>query len=217
MVRYALPQPIRCVTKTDCFLNSCVFRQLKNYSSECCTKSGIALLFIHSVLWLVKKKSRHPLIQLDARLKLIASWPLAFSRASKGWLGFTLGFHWLILMLIFVLMGRCNCTVFSYCDSRSTLALRTQCRFDKSLVIPSLRSHFLRRYLNFGFGFLAFNRSVLHRGHFIFLFSLWNRFCHVAFGLKLVLTLCFLAPPKRPSPSSPKQKWRLVLVCWFTA
>ena len=51
-----------------------------------------------------KENSRHPLNQSDAKLKIIATLLLAFSRASRGLLVLTLSPHWLVLMLIFVLI-----------------------------------------------------------------------------------------------------------------
>ena len=53
------------------------------------------------------KVSRHLLNQSDAKRNLTASWPLAFSRASRSLLVPTLS-SWLLVMFSFVLIGKCD-------------------------------------------------------------------------------------------------------------
>ena len=52
------------------------------------------------------KVSRHLLNQSDAKRKPTASWPLAFSRASRSLLVLTLSSDWLLVMFSFVLIGK---------------------------------------------------------------------------------------------------------------
>ena len=54
------------------------------------------------------ENSRHPLSQSDAKLKPIAIWSLAFSRAWGRLHAFTLSSHWLLMIFTFVLIGRCD-------------------------------------------------------------------------------------------------------------
>ena len=63
--------------------------------------NGFALL--RSVIGL--ENSHHPLNQSDAKLKPIANWLLAFSRASGQLHVFTLSSHWLLVILTFVLIA----------------------------------------------------------------------------------------------------------------
>ena len=65
---------------------------------------GFALL--RSVIGL--ENSRHPLNQSDAKLKPIATWSFAFSRACVWLRVFTLSSHWLLVIFIFALIGRCE-------------------------------------------------------------------------------------------------------------
>ena len=65
---------------------------------------GFALL--RSVIGL--KNARHLLNQSDAKLKPIATWSLAFSRAWGRLHVFTLTSHWLLVMSTLLLIGRCN-------------------------------------------------------------------------------------------------------------
>ena len=53
------------------------------------------------------KVSRHLLNQSDAKRNLTASWPLAFSRASRSLLVLTLSSDWLLEMFSFALIGKC--------------------------------------------------------------------------------------------------------------
>ena len=62
---------------------------------------GFALL--RSVIGL--ENSRHPLNQSDAKVKPIATWSLAFSRAYDRLPVFSLSSHWLPLKFSFVLIG----------------------------------------------------------------------------------------------------------------
>ena len=52
------------------------------------------------------ENSRHPLNQSDAKEKPISTWSLAFSCASGRLQVFTLSSYWLLLIFIFVLIGR---------------------------------------------------------------------------------------------------------------
>ena len=54
------------------------------------------------------ENSRQPLSQSDAKLKPIATWSLAFSRARGRLHAFTLSSHWLLLIFSSVLIGRCD-------------------------------------------------------------------------------------------------------------
>ena len=74
----------------------------ERFSIECPQLLGFAL---RSVIGL--EISRHLLDQSDAKLKPIAAWSLAFSRAS-GRLRLRLSPHWLPVIFILVLIGRCN-------------------------------------------------------------------------------------------------------------
>ena len=65
---------------------------------------GFALL--RSVIGL--ENLRHSLDQSDAKLKPIATWSLAFSRAWDRLRVFTLSSHWFVVIFIFVLIGRCD-------------------------------------------------------------------------------------------------------------
>ena len=51
------------------------------------------------------ENSHHPLNQSDAKLKPIATWKFAFSRALTNLLFFTLSSYWLMIMKVFVLIG----------------------------------------------------------------------------------------------------------------
>ena len=82
-------------------MNRALFNGVSKVIRDCI---GFALLL--SVIGL--ENSRHPLNQLDAKLKPIATWLLSFSRASGHLHVFTLSSHWLLVMLIFVLIGRCD-------------------------------------------------------------------------------------------------------------
>ena len=65
---------------------------------------GFALLCV--VIGL--ENSCHPLSQSDAKLKKIATWSLAFSRAPGRLHAFTSSSHWLLLIVSLVLIGRCD-------------------------------------------------------------------------------------------------------------
>ena len=54
------------------------------------------------------ENSRHPRSQSDAKLKAIATWSVAFSRAWGRLHVFTLSSHWLLVIFTFVLIGRCD-------------------------------------------------------------------------------------------------------------
>ena len=54
------------------------------------------------------KVSRHLLNQSDAKRKPTASWPLAFSRASRNLLVLTVSSDRLLVMFSFAVIGRCD-------------------------------------------------------------------------------------------------------------
>ena len=54
------------------------------------------------------KVSRHLLNQSDAKRNLTASWPLAFSRASRSLLVLTVSSDRLLVMFSFALIGKCD-------------------------------------------------------------------------------------------------------------
>ena len=71
----------------------------------------IGLALLRSVIGL--DNPRHPLRQSDAKLKLIATWSLAFSRASDRLHVLTLS--WLVPCdIYFALIGRCGCFGFGF-------------------------------------------------------------------------------------------------------
>ena len=59
------------------------------------------------------ENSHHPLNQSDAKLKTIATWSPAFSRALSSLLVFTLSSHWPMITWTFVLIGRSDYFGFS--------------------------------------------------------------------------------------------------------
>ena len=65
---------------------------------------GFALL--RSVIGL--ENSRHPLNQSDAKLKPIATWSVAFSRASGSLHVLTLSSDWFLVIFTFVPIGHCD-------------------------------------------------------------------------------------------------------------
>ena len=66
----------------------------------------IGFTLIRTVIGL--ENSRHPLKQSDAKLLKANHRRLAFSRASGQLHVFTLSSHWLLVMLTFGLVGRCD-------------------------------------------------------------------------------------------------------------
>ena len=60
------------------------------------------------LLSLAPVNSRHSFNQSDAKLKSITNWSHAFSRALGSLVGFTLKSHWLLEILSFLLIGRCD-------------------------------------------------------------------------------------------------------------
>ena len=81
------------------------FRAIFNWVSQV-IRDCIGFALLRSVIGL--ENSHHPLNQSDAKLKPIAKWLLAFSRASGQLHVFTLSSHWLLVILTFVLIGRCD-------------------------------------------------------------------------------------------------------------
>ena len=63
--------------------------------------------FCFTTLCAWSRNSRHPLSQSLSKLKPIATWSPAFSRSSDRLLVFTLSSHWLLVIIFFVLIGRC--------------------------------------------------------------------------------------------------------------
>ena len=60
------------------------------------------------------KVSRHLLNQSDAKRKPTASWPLAFSRASRSLLVLTVSSDRLLVMFSFAVIGRCDSFGFGF-------------------------------------------------------------------------------------------------------
>ena len=79
------------------------FRAIFNWASKV-IRDCIGFDLLRSVIGL--ENSRHPLNQSDAKLKPIATWSPAFSRAWGRLPVFTLSSHRLLLIFIFVLIGR---------------------------------------------------------------------------------------------------------------
>ena len=83
------------------FTDRIIFKWVSKVILDCI---GFALL--RSVIGL--ENSRHPLNQSDAKLKPIATWSLAFSRAWDRLRVFTLSSYWFVVIFIFVMIGRCD-------------------------------------------------------------------------------------------------------------
>ena len=81
------------------------YRAILNWVSKV-IRDCIGFALLRSVIGL--ENSRHPLNQSDAKLKPIATWSLAFSRAWDRLRVFTLSSHWFVVIFIFVLIGRCD-------------------------------------------------------------------------------------------------------------
>ena len=69
-------------------------------------KDCIGFALLRSVVAL--EISLHFFNQSDAKLKPIATWSLAFSRACRHLLVFALSSHWFFGIFPFVLIGRCD-------------------------------------------------------------------------------------------------------------
>ena len=69
-------------------------------------RNSVGFALLRSVIG--QENSRHPLRQSDAKLKPIATWSLAFSRACGQLHVFTLSSHWLLVIFSFILIGRCD-------------------------------------------------------------------------------------------------------------
>ena len=87
------------------FLTLTYFRAIFNWVSKV-IRDCIGFALLRSVIGL--ENSRHPLNQSDAKLKPIATWSLAFSRAWDRLGVFTLIYHWFVVIFVFVLIGRCD-------------------------------------------------------------------------------------------------------------
>ena len=55
------------------------------------------------------ENSHHSLHQSDSKLKPIATWSHAFSRASGSLLVFALSFHWFFEIILLAMIGLCDC------------------------------------------------------------------------------------------------------------
>ena len=88
-----------------CLLGVSHVREIFNWVSKV-IRNCIGFALLRSVIGL--ENSRHPLNQSDAKLKPIATWSLAFSRAWDRLRVFTLSSHWFVVIFIFVLIGCCD-------------------------------------------------------------------------------------------------------------
>ena len=86
--------------------NGCLpFRVIFNWVSKV-IRDCVGFVSLRCVIGL--ENSRHPLNQSDAKLKLISTWSLAFSRAWGRLHVFTLSSYWLLVKFTFALIGRCD-------------------------------------------------------------------------------------------------------------
>ena len=87
------------------YFNRKIVRAIFNWVSKV-IRDCIGFALLRSVIGL--ENSRHPLKQSDAKVKPIATWSLAFSRAWDRLRVFTLSSHWFVMIFILVLIGRCD-------------------------------------------------------------------------------------------------------------
>ena len=72
------------------------------------------------------ENSHHSVHQSNSKLKPIATWSHAFSRASGSLLVFALSFHWFFEIILLAMIGLCDCFGFgSPTQLKSALKLRT--------------------------------------------------------------------------------------------
>ena len=79
------------------------------------------------------ENSRHFLNQSDSKLKSIAPWSHAFSRASGRSLVLTLSFYWFLAIFSFILIGCCDNISFKFDDFESKSARSRAWSCDNSL------------------------------------------------------------------------------------
>ena len=111
-----------------------IVRAISNWVSRV-IRDCIGFALLRSVIYL--ENLRHPLNQSDAKVKPIATWSLAFSRAWGRLHVFTLSSHWLPLKFSFVLIGRYDYFGFGF----TTLNRKALYLPNYKYVLLSVRSH----------------------------------------------------------------------------